>query len=89
MGDKAPVEEVLEEEEVEAAIIIVLLTQMSHRYPCSTQAMTQLTVEVCQIAVTTPKGVVKENYHRFHQEVLRFTVALYEDAALAEHTNRK
>jgi hypothetical protein len=60
VGEKAPSEVEEEEEEVRAedAVIIGLVTQMSHHIPHSPQAMTHMTVQVCQIAVTTPQGVV-------------------------------
>jgi len=83
VGEKAP-PAVEEEERAEGAMIIWLVTQMSHRFPRFPLAMTHMTVQVRQIPVTTPEGVVYDDYHRYHQEVVQYSVALYEDAALSE-----
>jgi len=58
VGAKAPSQVEEEEDGAEEAIIIGLVTQISHRFPHSPQAMTYVTVQICQIAVTTPEGVV-------------------------------
>jgi len=82
VGEKAPpaVQEV--EEGAEEATIIWLVTLISHRFPRSPLAMTHMTGQVGQIAVTTPDGVELEDYHRSHQEDLLYTVARNEDEAL-------
>jgi len=57
VGAKATLEE-QEEEVAEEAILIGLVTQMSHRFPHSQLAMTHLIVRVHLIVATTPEGMV-------------------------------
>jgi hypothetical protein len=57
VGEKAP-PEVEEEEKAEEAIIPGLVTMICHHIPRSPLAMTHMTVQVCQITVTTPEDVV-------------------------------
>jgi hypothetical protein len=46
-------------------------------------------VQVRQTAATTQARVAQEDYQRYHQEVLLYTVVQYKEAALAENTKRK
>jgi hypothetical protein len=58
VGDKASqVEEEEEEEGAEEAILIGLVTQMSHCFPHSPPSMTHKPVQAHQIAATTPECV--------------------------------
>jgi hypothetical protein len=57
VGEKAPLEVAEEEEGVEEAIIIELVTQMSHCFPDSPLATTHMIVQVHQTAGTNPEGV--------------------------------
>jgi hypothetical protein len=57
VGEKAPLEVEKEEERAEEAIIIGLVTQMSHRFPHSLLPMTHMIVQVHQTAETNPEGV--------------------------------
>jgi hypothetical protein len=57
VGEKAPLEVEEEEEGVEEAIIIGLVTQMSHRFPNFPLATTHMIVQVHQTAATIPEGV--------------------------------
>jgi hypothetical protein len=88
VGDKAPLEEEEEEEGAEEEIIIGLVTQMSHHFPHSPLAITHMTVQVHHTAVTTPECVALEDSHCCHKEVPPYTVALYENVALAHHMNK-
>jgi len=88
MGEKVPQEVEEEEEGVEEAIITGLITQMSHHFPHSPLATTHILVHAHQTAATLPEGVAQGDYHRYHQEVLEDTAALYEDTDLAENSKR-
>jgi hypothetical protein len=85
---EAPLEVEEEGEGAEEAIIIGLVTQMSHRFPHFPLAMTHMIVQVHQTLAITPEGVAYEVYDRYHPEVPQYTVVLYEDTALANNTKR-